>query len=427
MHKQPDKNEFDAIVVGTGSSGATIARELSKKKKRVLMLERGGNAPLRESILGFSSIFDAVPVSDKLAMARALTTGGTTALYFAAVAFPPVEAFLSLGIDLSKVLEEAQQELPIAPLPDAMLGVQVLRVRDSALELGYSWKKSTAMLIDQSKCTSGYNYEAKWTARNYVREAIQTGAVLINHARVLKVLVEKKRAVGVEYKLRKKRNEFEIRRAYAGKIILSAGALASPVILRASGINNVVNHGFYCDPNFIVTGFVPGLKGGDFFSGSMGADSSDDGILLADGCLPRAVYRMFMLEHRKFTRLFSHAKNIGVGVMVKDSLGGEMTEDGRYYKQLTKDEREKLKKGEKQAIKIIENAGGKHIFRSGMSSANAGGMLRIGEHLDERLQTEYDNLYVCDGSVIPENIRLPPTLTLICLGKYLAKHLATSL
>ena len=38
--------------------------------------------------------------------------------------------------------------------------------------------------------------------------------------------------------------------------------------------------------------------------------------------------------------------------------------------------------------------------------------------------TEYDNLYVCDCSVIPEAWGLPPTLTLIGLGKRLAKHLS---
>jgi choline dehydrogenase-like flavoprotein len=40
------------------------------------------------------------------------------------------------------------------------------------------------------------------------------------------------------------------------------------------------------------------------------------------------------------------------------------------------------------------------------------------------LKTEFDNLYVCDCSVIPEAWGLPPTLTIIGLGKRLAKHLA---
>ena len=61
------------------------------------------------------------------------------------------------------------------------------------------------MLVDQSKCTSGYAHAAKWTARTYVQEAVENGAVLVNHARVLRVLVENGRAIGVEYELGKKK------------------------------------------------------------------------------------------------------------------------------------------------------------------------------------------------------------------------------
>jgi choline dehydrogenase-like flavoprotein len=94
---------------------------------------------------------------------------------------------------------------------------------------------------------------------------------------------------------------------------------------------------------------------------------------------------------------------------------------------LTREESKKLKKGEEAAIKILKNAGANHIFHSGTGAAHVGGLVRIQEHLDERLQTEYINLHVCDGSVIPENIRSSPTLTLVCLGKYLARHLLSSL
>ena len=49
--------------------------------------------------------------------------------------------------------------------------------------------------------------------------------------------------------------------------------------------------------------------------------------------------------------------------------------------------------------------------------------MKIGDLLDSNLRTEYENLYVCDCSVIPEPWGLPPVLTLVSLGKRLAKHL----
>ena len=419
------EKEFDAIVVGSGPGGATIARELSKRKKRVLILERGGDAPPKEGILATGSILSSVPVGDALTTTMALTTGGTTAVYFAVADPPPLEIFLSLGIDLSGAFGEVKQELPLAELPDELLGAQAIKVRNSALEVGCEWKKKM-MLVDLAKCASGYNHEAKWNARRYVLEAVAAGATLINRARVLKAIVDKKQAVGVEYKVRRGKKDFEIRRAFGAKIILSAGATASPIILRDSGARNVANRGFYCHPSFGVFGVVPGLKGGENFVASMGWEP-EHGFTLGDANFARTFHRMYMLGNRRFVRAFFHSTSIGVGVMFKEGLGGTLREDGRYYKELKKEDFGELEKGAALARQIIRNAGGRHIFKSSVEASQIGGVIRINEHLDENLQTEYSNLHVCDGSVIPENVRVSPTLTLVCLGKYLANRLALSL
>ncbi|ODA39567.1 GMC oxidoreductase [Desulfosporosinus sp. BG] len=57
------------------------------------------------------------------------------------------------------------------------------------------------------------------------------------------------------------------------------------------------------------------------------------------------------------------------------------------------------------------------------TSAHPGGSVRIGEIVDSNLKSEYDNLYVCDCSVIPTEWGLQPTLTVLALAKRLAKHL----
>jgi hypothetical protein len=419
--------EFDAIVVGSGPGGATVAKELSKRKKTVLILERGGNAPLKDSLLATASIFNGVPVGDNLAMGRAFTTGGTTAVYLAVADPPPLETYLSLGIDISRELDDAKVELPLAELPDELLGAPSIRLRESATELGYAWPKST-MLVDQSKCASGYSYEAKWTARSYVQEAIGKGATLINQARVLKVLVEKDRAIGVEYQLQTGTNQSETLQAFGTKIILAAGGAASPIILRKSGIRNVVNRGFYCHPNFMVFGSIAGLKAGEGFGGTMGTVVEGD-IHVGDGNFARTFYRMIMLANGRWIRALLHSKSIGVGVMVTEGIGGGLREDGRYYKQLTKEDFRKLARGEEVARQILRHAGGKQLFRTSFSAAHLGGAIRIREHIDENLETECKNLHVCDGSVIPENGYgvQTPTLALICLGKYLVNRMSRSL
>lgn len=425
MHTQ--NKEFDAIVVGSGPGGAAVARELSRKNKSVLILERGGNAPLKEGFVATASILDAVSVGDNMPAASALTTGGTTAVYFAVADFPPLETFRALGIDLSAALEEATRELPLTELPDALLGAQALKVRESALQLGYPWIKRT-MLVDLAKCASGYAYDAKWTARSYVEEAVANGATLVNRARVLKVLVDdRKRAIGVEYRVRVSKKEFEIRRAFGSKVVLAAGATASPAILRDSGIRNIGNRGFHCQPSFVVFGSVPGLKAGETFAASEGADFEEEGVFVGDANLARTLYRMFMLRSGRLIRAFSHSRSVGVGVMVRDEAGGGIQEDGRYFKQLKQEDLRKLEKGEQMARQIIANAGGKNVFKTPLSAARVGGVIRVNEHLDAKLQTEYENLHVCDGSVIPGDLKISPTLPLVCLGKYLAGHLSQAL
>lgn len=423
MARPNSSTEFDAIVVGSGPAGATIARELTRRNKRVLILERGGDGPLREGSNAF--VLNRVSAGDDLDALRAFATGGTTAVYFAVADIPPVEPFRELGIDISGALEEAKRELPLNVMPDHLVGAQALRVRESAMSLGYSWDKSP-MLVDLAKCASGYSYDAKWNARTYLREAVAGGATLVTRARVLKVLSQDGKAIGVEYEIRKGKNDVEKHQAFATKTVLSAGGAASPVILRNSGVRNVVSSGFYCHPGFAVFGIAPGLKTGDNFLGSMGTVLDGD-LGIGDGNPARMFYRMLMLANKRWFRAFFHSKSIGVGVMVKEGLGGELRENGRYHKVLQNDVLQKLEKGEAIARRIVERAGGRYIFKSRLSAGHIGGTIRIKEHVDEKLETELRDLHVCDGSVIPESVKVSPTLTLVVLGKYLANQLSPAL
>lgn len=425
MYSPLKESKFDAIVVGSGSCGATIARELAKGNKRVLILERGGSSALKESFLGIARIANAVPVSDDLSVMRAITTGGSSSLYFGVADPPPLDLYRSLGIDLEDDLGRVLEELPVATLPDRILGSQALKLRESAVQLGYPWQKKK-MLIDQAKCQDGYSNDARWRARSFVEDAVANGARLINRATVDKVLFKDGKATGVEYRVKTGLGRHSVARAFGAKVILSAGSLATPGILRNSGMKHIGKDGFFCCPNFAVLGFVPGLKGTNNFVGSMSADLGD-GIVVGDANLSKTFYKMVMLAELKLSRYFSYAKSMTVGGSVTDGLAGEIQEDGRYYKRLTQDELSKLKRGEEIGIEILKNAGATEIHRFSHASANVGGVIRIGDHLDCYLRTEHENLYVCDGSVMPENSSLSPVLTLICLAKYLSRHLLHSL
>lgn len=425
MSSSSKRREYDAIVVGSGPGGATVARELAKRGRSVLVLERGSGAPLKETILSTAAVVNVLSMGPGLATARAFTTGGTTAIYFAVAEAPPLDVYKALGVDLEDALAEARRDVPLAELPDHLVGARALRLRASAAELGYDWRKNT-MLVDLSKCASGYAYAAKWKARAFVEEAVAHGASVVNNARVLKVLVDDGKAYGVEYRLLGRRQPADVQQATAATIVLCAGGASSPVILRESGLKSVLNRGFYCNPNFGVVGAIAGLKIGGNFGATMGCVLDGD-IGVGDGNLASAVYRMVMLNRRRFVRAFLPSFHMVVGVMVKEGLGGGLQENRRYHKELTVEDRAKLAKGEEVARQILRRAGARGLFKLPVTAGGVAGTLRIGDLVDSHLQTEYDNLYVCDASVIPDSAKANPTLTLICLGKYLAKHLTKEL
>lgn len=100
------------------------------------------------------------------------------------------------GIDIRDEINELKGEIPIAPLSDDLVGPAAARlIMNSALDLGYKWQKLNKFISGQMqaglcKCSYGCPYGAKWTARNFVAEAISSGADLINGAKVTKVIVE---------------------------------------------------------------------------------------------------------------------------------------------------------------------------------------------------------------------------------------------
>jgi choline dehydrogenase-like flavoprotein len=414
-------DSFDSIIIGSGTAGATLARQLSASGRTVLLLERGKYRPLKETVWTLASMFDEVKVADKLKDARVFTAGGCSAMYLAVMDEPPIDEFRALGIDLGAEYDEARRELPLGEMRDELLSPQAHRLKEAALAAGYDWKKKL-MLIDQSMCDGGYCYEAKWKALSYVDEAVRLGARLQCQARVERVLIENGRAVGVECRIAGSPFGGQPTRFHARKIIVSAGSLATPLILRNSGLADVATKGYYVDPSSIMFGRIPRLRGRDGFAGAFGT-TLDDGTKLLDANAHKLPFYMFMIQFLHPMRVFSYAEHVGIMVKAHDAVGGSLSADGHYHKELDPAVFEKLKRGEDAARRILEHAGATRIFQSPLMTGGTFGTLRVGDDVDVRLETRIDDLHVCDGSLIPENGRVAPTLTLICLAKYLARTL----
>jgi len=114
-----------------------------------------------------------------------------------------------------------------------------------------------------------------------------------------------------------------------------------------------------------------------------------------------------------------------LGIMAKtaDDSVGRVYPNGSFSKQITDADRKRLDRGAEVSKEILLKAGAdsKSIVHSHISGGHPGGTAAIGEIVDKDLQTEVNNLFACDASVLPKAPGLPPILTIVALAKRLAK------
>ncbi len=425
----PKHADFDVIIVGSGPGGGSVAHELSGRGLKTLILEKGRGDPIKGTaaqlipmalIPGRSLHF----TQQMLGLIHGITVGGSSVIFYANAFDPPYEMFESYGIDLRPEVDEVKQELPIAPLSDELIGPAARRIMDSARDLGHEWDKLPKIVYQDKcrpncdKCVMGCPYGAKWSSRMVVEDACENGSVLMTGAHVKRVLQENHTAVGVEFTHHATQHQ-----AFAKTIVLAAGGMGTPLILRRSGVHNVGTD-FFFDPLIFAIGAVDDLNGGKEFPMAAGHNFHEDGYVMTDLVLPRWLYWLFTSQVLRFDRLPAHSRSLPIMIKARDELGGHLTDQGGVRKRLNKIERERLMSGYEKAREILLNAGARHIYKTWYLAVHPGGTAKIGEIVDSNLETEIDNLFVCDCSVIPEAWGLPPSLTLIALGKRLGKYLS---
>ena len=419
--------KFDAIVVGSGPGGASVARELARRGRSVLVLEQGSAAPLQGTLSQMAGIA-AVPGKgaflhrDASLLVSGIAAGGTSTINFATAAPPPLAMFAAHGVDLAPALESLRAELPMAPLPDELIGPMAQRIQQGALAQQLGWRKLDKLIRPQScrtgcwRCVYGCPFRAKWTARDFLDEATRLGATLLDQAKVEDVIIVNGRAAGVRY-----RRDGMLQEVFAERVVLAGGGIGSPRLLHRSGLH-AARSTFFSDPVIAVMGHVDDIEGGAEVPMAAGLYLQEEGIALADMTLPKPMFQAFAAQVGRIDRLLSHAQTLTLMVKIRDDIGGAI--GPRWVdKTLTPPDRRKLANGVGMARDILRAAGAKKIFKSWHFAAHPGGSLPIGVAVDSDLQTTTPNLFVCDASVIPAPWGLPPTLTLLCLGQRLGEYL----
>jgi choline dehydrogenase-like flavoprotein len=428
------EHHFDAIVAGTGPGGAGVARDLSRAGWRVLLLERGRDwrgHPLYGTYPGallYADRHALLFTKEGVQIVRPLMVGGATSMYAGCSAPPPPWLHERYGIDVRDDAADLHRELHVAPLAAELRGEGSTHLAQTAIGLGMDWQPQDKFMLPArarpfdcgARCLLGCRCGAKWSAGEFVDDAVAAGATLRVRTRVTRVLTEDGAAVGVAGV--GPDGPFE---AHAPTVILAGGGLGSPGLLRTAGID--AGRGVAMDTTVMVygSGDVPGMGGDPPMTWSCVDPALD--VMYSTLIDPWLMYPIIMaVKGARWPLTWTRWRHtLGVMIKVRDEVAGGIDEQGRVSKGLSPGDALRLDRAEEVARRILVAAGCREdsLIRTPLRGTHPSASARIGDVVDTELQTTVRGLYVCDASVFPEALGRPTVLTILALARRLARTL----
>lgn len=420
----------DIVIVGSGCAGAAIAKELAQKGKNVILIERGFFYPRVGTHRDGLKFYDRCGLNtskEGIIIYRTLMVGGTTVASCGNGVITLEKELRALGVDLREEFQEVLSELAVGPLAPRLVGKGTQLIVEAARKVGVHMEPMPKY-IDSRKCIScglcvlGCRTGAKWTSNTHIKEMQRYGGRIITGIEILSVVTHHGRAIGLVGKMQNQRV-----RINADTVVLSAGGLGSPRILRKSGIIQAGNR-FFVDLFHVTYGILNQRNVQLCREPTMSVVSTqfrDDGFILSPYVDVPLIYR-WLLPKRRQINAHSIKDVLGIMTKIKDDSTGYLPDTGLFSKFPSSNDVVKLRKGADLAEKIFMQLGIKkrNIFTTRVRGAHPGGTAGIGYVVDRNLRTPVQNLYVCDASVLPESPGAPPVITILALAKRLSKTIA---
>ncbi len=427
-------NHYDVAVIGSGAGGATLARELRRRGANVVVIERGKQHEKFGSFRHSLAFFDAnrvtkVPRKSKegVILWRTIMAGGSSVVSCGNATRCLETELADLGVHLAESIAEAETDLNVAPISETLVSEGSEAIMAAAQKLDYEMEPmpkfiDPALCNACGQCVFGCPNHAKWTALDYLAEATAGGAEILYNTTVQRVLQDLGSARGIH--AIGLHGDVDV---MADVVVVAAGGLGTPPILQQSGIPDA-GKGLFTDLLVNTYGVTEDLSLVREPSMALVNHQFHDskGFILS----PYANHSRMVRSMEFGPRAFSYPSKGILGMMTKtaDDAVGTVFPDGSVSKPVTEDDWARLREGSAISREILIQAGAdpSSIIVSVPQGAHPGGTAAIGRVVDENLETEIKNLFVCDASVLPKAPGMPPILTIVALAKRLAKHLTSS-
>lgn len=471
--------EFDVAVIGSGAGGGVVAGELALGGLRVLLLEAGRHLKTEDfrrwevkanHDLFFPTRFAPLPGGEVVAFLGGRCVGGTTtvntkvalrahaqdiAKWHAATGLTNDEGQPFARADLDPYYDRVEKLLGVRERSDwercvttVQRGLQAL---GADLEPVHSYTDPNCERY--GSCLQGCPTGAgKSTMNTYIAWALERGGLdLRSGAQVQRVLTERGtdglRASGVEYV-----DAAGQRHAVRARVVVAAaGALATPALLRRSGLRHpAIGQHIGLHPARLVYGLFDEVQDAHrvypITAHCMQFQCDEDGgyVLEASTVMdPVAFATTLRDEHGPLwgqplvDALRDYRRYAGVLAMVNDDNHAALALDADGTESITVDlqaaEQGRLDAALDFSRQVLRAAGAKRIYWSGLLSTHTQGGCRMGDEaatsvLDRHGRThEVAGLYVADASAIPRTLSVNPSLTVMALATRLAERLTVEL